>query len=55
MKESGNKLIQNDENNEAIAIYTEALSICPLCFKDDRSILFANRAAAKLKVVSICY
>lgn len=50
MKESGNKLIQNDENNEAIAIYTEALSICPLCFKDDRSILFANRAAAKLKV-----
>ena len=53
MKDSGNKLIQNNENNEAIAIYTEALNLCPLCFKEDRSILFANRAVAKLKLVSI--
>lgn len=50
MKESGNKLINKNENNEAITIYTEALNVCPLCFKEDRSILFANRAVAKLKL-----
>ena len=26
------------------------MNICPLCFREDRAILFANRAAAKLKL-----
>ena len=53
MKESGNKLIRNNEYKESIAVYTDALNVCPLCFNEDRSILFANRAVAKLKLVSI--
>nr|XP_033807628.1 tetratricopeptide repeat protein 1-like [Geotrypetes seraphini] len=29
--------------------YTQALQICPACFRKERSILFSNRGAARLK------
>ena len=38
------------DNTEAVKKYDEALEICPLCFKEDRAILLANTAAARLKM-----
>ena len=52
MKKSANELYVSSQHKEAIAIYTEALDLCPLCFEEDRAILLANRAAAKIKLVS---
>lgn len=34
-----------------MALYSDALEVCPLSFSDDRAILFANRAAAQFKKV----
>ena len=52
MKKSANDLYVSSQHKEAIAKYTEALDLCPLCFTEDRAILLSNRAAAKLKLVS---
>lgn len=38
---------------EAEESYTKALQICPACFQKDRAVLFSNRAAAKMKQVSV--
>ena len=53
MKKSANELYISSQHKEAIAIYTEALDLCPLCFEEDRAILLSNRAAAKIKLVSV--
>lgn len=39
---------------EAENIYSQALRKCPAFYKKDRSILFSNRAAARLKQVKRC-
>ncbi len=40
------------EHVEAEESYTAALKVCPVCYSKERSILFSNRAAARLHQVS---
>lgn len=47
-KDKGNDLFKSEEYQEAISMYTEGLRTCPLAYSKERSILYANRAAAKL-------
>lgn len=49
IKDEGNIKFRNCEFDDAIAAYTEALDICPLMFLKERSVMFANRAACKMK------
>ncbi|XP_040201165.1 tetratricopeptide repeat protein 1 isoform X2 [Rana temporaria] len=49
LKEEGNELFKKADYVEAENIYSEALQKCPAFYKKDRSILFSNRAAARLK------
>lgn len=49
LKQTGNDLFKNGEFVPAISQYTKALEICPLAYSKERSILYANRAAAKAK------
>ncbi|KAF5908894.1 tetratricopeptide repeat protein 1-like, partial [Clarias magur] len=48
LKEKGNAQFKNREYAEAQKSYTAALAICPVCYSKDRSILFSNRAAARI-------
>nr|BAN20706.1 conserved hypothetical protein [Riptortus pedestris] len=50
LKATGNQQFKNQEFRESAFTYTSALRICPLAFAKDRSILYANRAAAKIKL-----
>ncbi|XP_069754980.1 tetratricopeptide repeat protein 1 [Narcine bancroftii] len=50
LKEVGNRQFKNAEYSEAENSYTEALGICPACNQKDRSILYSNRAAARMKL-----
>ncbi|KAM5170692.1 tetratricopeptide repeat protein 1 [Mantella aurantiaca] len=49
LKEEGNELFKKADYIEAEDIYSRALQKCPAFYKKDRSILFSNRAAARLK------
>nr|KAF6449256.1 tetratricopeptide repeat domain 1 [Rousettus aegyptiacus] len=42
---------QEDQGDyiEAESSYSQALQMCPSCFQKDRSVLFSNRAAARMK------
>ncbi len=51
MKETGNRLYLEGNNSEAAAKYSEGLDVCPLCFKEDRAMLYANRAAVLIRTV----
>ncbi len=53
IKKAGNELYLKRESVEAVEKYTEALDTCPLCFKDDRAVFFANRAAARVTLASL--
>merc|ERR1712237_116846 len=46
-KLEGNSLHQEGKHMEACDKYTQGLKVCPLSFKKDRSILYANRGAMK--------
>lgn len=46
LKQEGNTLFKNADYEKAIEKYTEAIDICPKVNKNDRSILYGNRAAA---------
>jgi tetratricopeptide (TPR) repeat protein len=50
LKNRGNDEFKTCQYLESIATYTEALSFCPLKYESDRAILYANRAASKIKV-----
>ncbi|XP_059219702.1 tetratricopeptide repeat protein 1 [Stomoxys calcitrans] len=50
MKLKANELFKNNEAEQAIDIYTEALGICPTTYTKDRAVLYGNRAAAKIKI-----
>ncbi|KAI8129486.1 hypothetical protein FF38_00569 [Lucilia cuprina] len=52
MKLQANELFKNNQAEEAIDMYTEALKICPLKATKERAVLFGNRAAAKIKLDS---
>lgn len=49
MKQAGNEFFKNSEYVQAISQYTQGLRTCPLVYSKERSILYANRAAAKAK------
>ncbi|XP_074865694.1 tetratricopeptide repeat protein 1 isoform X2 [Carettochelys insculpta] len=49
LKEKGNKQFKNGEYGEAEDSYTKAVQVCPACYQKDRSVLFSNRAAARMK------
>lgn len=51
-KQKGNEQFKNGEFGESCKTYTQALRICPLAFDKDRAMLYSNRAAAKMKLVS---
>ncbi|XP_016336524.1 tetratricopeptide repeat protein 1-like [Sinocyclocheilus anshuiensis] len=48
LKEKGNTQFKSGEHIEAEESYTAALRVCPVCYSKERSILFSNRAAARL-------
>ena len=50
LKNRGNEEFKSSKYLESIETYTEALRFCPLKFGNDRAILYANRAASKIKV-----
>ncbi|CAL8087187.1 unnamed protein product [Orchesella dallaii] len=50
LKDNGNEEFKEEKFKEAILSYTKGLLQCPLCEKDLRSILYANRGAAKIKI-----
>lgn len=49
LKNEGNALFKTSEYVQAILVYTQGLQACPLVYSKERSILYANRAAAKAK------
>ncbi|XP_024879595.1 tetratricopeptide repeat protein 1 [Temnothorax curvispinosus] len=49
LKQVGNDLFKSGEYVQAISRYTQGLQTCPLVYSKERSILYANRAAAKAK------
>lgn len=48
LKANGNNLFKESKFSEAVKTYQEALSICPLCYAKERSIMYSNRAACRL-------
>ncbi|XP_034436882.1 tetratricopeptide repeat protein 1-like isoform X1 [Hippoglossus hippoglossus] len=48
LKEKGNIQFKARDYTAADVTYTEALVLCPVCFRGERSVLFSNRAAARL-------
>uniref|UniRef100_A0A182J2Z7 Uncharacterized protein n=1 Tax=Anopheles atroparvus TaxID=41427 RepID=A0A182J2Z7_ANOAO len=50
LKQRGNELFKQGEHCQSVDMYTKALRLCPLECKEDRAILYANRAAAKAKL-----
>jgi hypothetical protein len=51
LKEEGNRLYLEGNNSEAADKYSKGLDVCPLCFKEDRAMLYSNRAAVHIKIV----
>ncbi|EDL33852.1 tetratricopeptide repeat protein 1 [Mus musculus] len=49
LKEEGNERFKRGDYMEAESSYSQALQMCPACFQKDRSVLFSNRAAARMK------
>ncbi|XP_053695034.1 tetratricopeptide repeat protein 1 isoform X2 [Sabethes cyaneus] len=50
LKAQGNDLFKQGDFEKSADVYTEALRICPVEYSAERSILYANRAAAKTKL-----
>ncbi|KAM6907399.1 tetratricopeptide repeat protein 1 [Xenentodon cancila] len=48
LKDTGNSHFKVGDWREAEFSYTEALSVCPVCYSRERAVLFSNRAAARL-------
>ncbi|XP_068958571.1 tetratricopeptide repeat protein 1 [Petaurus breviceps papuanus] len=49
LKEEGNEQFKKGEYVEAESSYSRAIQTCPACYQKDRSVLFSNRAAARMK------
>ncbi|XP_054611998.1 tetratricopeptide repeat protein 1 [Dunckerocampus dactyliophorus] len=48
LKEKGNRQFKTGDWLAAEHSYSEALLLCPVCFSQERAVLFSNRAAARL-------
>jgi hypothetical protein len=51
LKELGNNKFTEGQYEAAIDLYTSAISVCLLSHANDRAILYANRAAARARMV----
>lgn len=49
-KKEGNDFFKYMEYEKSIESYTSGLKICPFEFSNERSVLYANRGAAKIKL-----
>ncbi|XP_002741398.1 uncharacterized protein LOC100373793 [Saccoglossus kowalevskii] len=49
LKVKGNDVFKDGDFSEAIDAYTQALLICPLCYKKERSIMYSNKAACHVR------
>ncbi|XP_066469719.1 tetratricopeptide repeat protein 1 [Tiliqua scincoides] len=49
LKEEGNEQFKKGDYKEAEGLYAKALQVCPACYNTERSILYSNRAAARMK------
>jgi len=47
LKLEGNSLYKEGKTQDAVEKYTTGLRICPLCFKKERAVLYANRGQMK--------
>ena len=45
IKERANRLYSSGEVKEALDLYTEALTVCPVSRRKERSALYGNRSA----------
>lgn len=52
-KSRGNEQFKAGGYQESAKSYTLGLRTCPLAFDKDRAVMYANRAAAKVKLVSV--
>lgn len=50
LKEEGNTQFKEKNFKEAATLYTTALKTCPLSYTNERSVMFSNRAACKVKL-----
>jgi len=50
LKEKGNQQFRLGEFRESAITYTVALRTCPISYPMDRSVLYSNRAASKMKL-----
>lgn len=46
LKQQGNVAFKNADYDKSLECYSEALQICPKMYKNERAILYGNRAAA---------
>lgn len=53
VKEKGNEQFKLGEFRESAISYTLALRTCPLSYSNERSKLYSNRAASKMKLVRL--
>ncbi|KAK3095497.1 hypothetical protein FSP39_015344 [Pinctada imbricata] len=53
LKEEGNSLFKDQKYEEAIICYTKAVKCCPKDFVKDRSIMYSNRAACRLRMDNV--
>lgn len=53
-KSRGNEQFKAGDFQESAQSYTLGLRTCPLAFDKDRAVMYSNRAAANMKLVSIC-
>lgn len=52
LKTTGNAQFKAEQYAESVESYTEGLAVCPLDCKEERSVLFGNRAAAHIQLGS---
>ncbi|KAJ7997302.1 hypothetical protein DPEC_G00227560 [Dallia pectoralis] len=48
LKNEGNSQFKSGGHSEAEGLYTASLGVCPVCFSQERAVLFSNRAAARM-------
>lgn len=54
-KSRGNEQFKVGGYQESVESYTLGLRTCPLAFDKDRAVMYSNRAAAKVKLVSVFF
>ncbi|XP_078587488.1 tetratricopeptide repeat protein 1-like [Branchiostoma floridae x Branchiostoma japonicum] len=50
LKSQGNEHFKKGDFTTAMQTYTQALVLCPLCYEQDRAVMYSNRAACRVKM-----